>query len=267
VCVPLTGDGRSSGAWRSDLKNILITGASDGIGRELARIYRTRGDRVLLTGRRSSTELDPAFFRDVCDSDAYCSADFEQPDSVERVTRFVDDRGVDRLDLVIPNAGTGYAGPVVAQSEYDVRRVVEVNLTAALRLTHRLYKRVHLADGKIVFVGSVVAAFPSPDYAVYGATKAALDAFGRALGAEGSVEVLVLHPGATRTGMHAKLGLQPGAIGWDRFPSAHRTAERMERAIDRKCGVTAVGAANRIGWFAGKRFAAVVDAGFSWRRT
>jgi len=75
---------------------------------------------------------------------------------------------------------------------------------------------------------------------VYGATKAALEGFARSLREElrGRVGVQIVHPGATRTGMHAKSGMPPDRVNERRFPSPMWTAERIVRAIERNAAVT-----------------------------
>jgi len=88
-------------------------------------------------------------------------------------------------------------------------------------------------SGRVIFIGSVAAALPAPDYAVYGATKAALEGFARSLRVElrGRVGVQVIHPGATRTGMHAKAGAPLERMGWTDFPPPERAARQIVRAI------------------------------------
>ena len=71
---------------------VLITGATDGIGRALAGIYRARGDRLVLVGRRALDSLEGGLFSD----ETYCEADLSEPDCAERV-EFVSERAGDRF--------------------------------------------------------------------------------------------------------------------------------------------------------------------------
>jgi short-subunit dehydrogenase len=107
----------------------------------------------------------------------------------------------------------------------------------------------------------VAAALPAPDYAVYGASKAALEGFARSLRIElaGRVGVQMIHPGATRTGMHAKIGAPLAQIGWRRFPPAARVAAQIVRAIDGGRPLETIGAANRLLRFAGRQLGGLVD--------
>jgi short-subunit dehydrogenase len=228
---------------------VLITGATDGIGLALARLYQARRARLVLVGRRPRAALDPALFS----PERYCQADLAQTDCAEVVTRFLDEQGITELSLLIHNAGAGYYGSVEQQTSENISELVAVNLRAPMALTHALLPRLRAAKGKIVFISSVAAGLPVPAYAVYGATKAALDGFARSLRIElrNAVAVQVIHPGATRTSMHTKSGVPPGALKWERFPSPEMTAERIAKAIVGSRSSVTIGAVNRLLRFGG----------------
>jgi len=140
--------------------------------------------------------------------------------------------------------------------------LVAVNLRAPIALTHALLPALWRARGTIAFIGSVAAALPVPEYAVYGATKAALAGFARSLRVElaGQVAVRVIHPGAIRTAMHAKSGMVVGAAAWRRYPPPERVAAQVVRAIEHGPATTALGPANRALRFAGRQGAGIIDA-------
>ena len=234
-------------------KTVLITGATDGIGRALGEIYWARGDRVVLVGRRGIGALDGALFGE----DTYCQADLLQSDCAERVCEFLRVQKIEVVDLAIQNAGVGYYGSVADQTVESIREVMEVNLLAPMRLVHALASQVKQANGKHVFIGSMAHAFPCPNYAVYAASKEALNTLGRNLRIEGDLNVQVIHPGATRTGMHQKIGLAPEMA--EGFPSADRVANQIARAIDGRRAVVTVGLANAWGRFVGRSFDCLVD--------
>ncbi|MGB0389698.1 MAG: SDR family NAD(P)-dependent oxidoreductase, partial [Ardenticatenaceae bacterium] len=102
---------------------ILITGATDGIGLALARIYQERGARLILVGRRSLDRLDGALFS----PSSYCQADLSHDDSAEKIARFLYREGIEQLDLLIHNAGLGFYGASETQSLKSVRELVAVN--------------------------------------------------------------------------------------------------------------------------------------------
>jgi short-subunit dehydrogenase len=228
---------------------VLITGATDGIGLALARSYQARGVRLVLVGRRPRAALDQALFT----PERYCQVDLTQADCADVVTRFLDEQAIAELSLLIHNAGVGYYGSVEQQPPENISELVTVNLRAPIALTHALLPRLRAARGKLVFISSVAAGLPVSEYAVYGATKAALDGFARSLRIElrDAVAVQVIHPGATRTSMHTKSGVPSGALKWERFPSPETTAERIAQAIaDSRSSVT-IGAVNRLLRFGG----------------
>ena len=240
------------------MSTILITGGTDGIGLELVRLYQTQGARVIAVGRRPLAQLDSSLFS----SETYCQSDLSEANCAEAITRFLETQGIQQLDLLIHNAGVGEYGPIEAQSAAYIEQLVAVNLLAPLALTHALLPSVRQASGKIVFISSVVSALASPQYAVYAASKAALDGLARSLRVElqnTSVSVQVIHPGATRTGMHRKSGISKDTLNWDRFPSAESVAEQITKAIEGKQKTAAIGLGNRVLRTVGKELAWVVD--------
>ncbi len=236
---------------------ILITGGSSGLGAALAKLYGEQGKRLVLVGRRDGAELDPAIFG----PDHYCQADLTQPDAVRTVTAWLDAQGIDQLDLVIHNAGMGYYGDVADQSAANIQALIALNLRAPIALTHALLPRLDAARGKLVFVSSVASTLAAPDYAVYTATKAALDGFARSLRIEqaGRVQVQVIHPGAVNTGMHAKIGIPKSQMDWDKFPSAQKAAAQMVRAIAGNRRNPALGLGNQAARWAGLYAAPLLD--------
>ena len=239
-------------------RTVIISGATSGLGLALARVYAARGARLVLLGRRPRAALDARLFTD----QAYCQVDLADPGCAVAVEHFLRERGIATVDLLIQNAGVGFHGPVARQSPDNVRELVAVNLRAPIALTHALLPALWRARGTIAFIGSVAAALPVPEYAVYGATKAALAGFARSLRVElaGQVAVRVIHPGAIRTAMHAKSGMVVGAAAWRRYPPPERVAAQVVRAIEHGPATTALGPANRALRFAGRHGAGIVDA-------
>jgi short-subunit dehydrogenase len=238
-------------------QTILITGATDGLGLALAQHYQSQAARLVLLGRRPLAEMPLAQFS----SNNYCQVDLARPDCAEIVTHHLATHQIDRLDLLIHNAGLGYVGPTDQQASHSIQTLTAVNLWAPIALTHALLPHLRAAQGKIVFISSVVSALPCPDYAVYGANKAALDGFARNLRLEltGTVAVQVIHPGPMRTGMHAKSGADLASMRWDRFPPATTVAPKIAQAIVGRQRAVTIGGANRLLRFAGHYLAGPLD--------
>ncbi len=102
---------------------------------------------------------------------------------------------------------------------------------------------------------------PVPDYAVYGATKAALESFAYNLRPElrGQATIQVIAPGATRTAMHAKSGAPLDRLGWERFPPVDAVAAQIIQAIQRGKTFSTLGSANQLARFGGRHAAWLVD--------
>ena len=244
-------------------RSILLTGATDGIGLALARVWAARGERLLLHGRRPADDLPPGLL----EAGEYCRADLVSPDCAEEVAAFLDERLVEGLDLLVHNAGGGYYGEVGAQPTESIGSTLRVNLEAPMELTRLLLPRLIQSRGTVVFISSIAAALPCPDYAVYTASKAALEGFARALRVEleGRVSVQVIRPGPTQTGMHEKVGAG-GRVPVDRFPPAQLVAGRIAHAIDRGGRRRTIGLGNRVLTSAGENLAIPIDALMRWRR-
>ncbi len=240
--------------------NVAITGATDGIGLALARKYQQQGARLILIGRRAAATLDPTLFT----PHHYCQIDLAQPTSAEQVLSWLHENNITSLDLVIHNAALGYVGALATQAEENIRQLVAVNVQAPILLSHACYPLVARAAGKFIFVSSVVASFPSPTYAVYTATKAALESFVRnwqiELRADGSpVRAQIIRPGATRTNLHTKSGADPKTMPWERFPAPDIVAQQIVQAVTQDHRATTIGQANRLLYAAGHTFPRLVD--------
>lgn len=240
--------------------NVAITGATDGIGLALARKYQQAGARLVLIGRRPAETLDTKLFT----PDRYCQADLASLQCVDQISTWLRENAFVALDLVIHNAALGYVGSLASQSDGSIRQLIDVNLRTPILLTHALYSLVEKAAGKFVFVSSVVAGLPGPDYAVYTATKAALDSFVRnwqiELRAAGSpVQAQVIRPGATRTNLHEKSGADLQAMHWERFPPPETVAQQMIEATQRGRRALTLGRLNQLLYTSGRTFPALID--------
>jgi short-subunit dehydrogenase len=237
-------------------RTVLITGATDGIGLALAKLYRWRGKRIILIGRKKLSVLSDTFFS----SSTYCQADLSQPDCVDKIVEFLENQGIGELDVLIHNAAVGYYG-LLDEPPEKIIELITVNLWSPIALTHALLPRLQIPNGQVVFISSVVSKLACPNYAVYAATKAAIDGFARSLRIElvGSATVQVIHPGATQTGMFAKMGVSRETMDWDRFPAADAAANQISMAIASRSPNVTLGFGNRLIRSAGYLLPGLVD--------
>jgi len=236
---------------------VLITGATAGIGLELARLYAQEGARLVLVGRRDRAELDDRLFSRA----TYCRADLARSDAPEIVRSFLAEHAIESLDLLVHNAAVAQYGSIADEAPQVIAEQVAVNVAAPVGLTKALAAVLERAGGKVVFVSSVVADLPCADFAVYAATKAALDGFARSLHVEwrGRIDVQVVHPGAVKTGFHVKASVPPELVSSPRIPSAQQAAAGIRRLVATRRRSPTLGFLNRLTRFAGRRLGRPMD--------
>ena len=182
-------------------KTALITGASSGIGAEMARQLAAAGCNLILVARR--TERLNALAEELSTvSVQVITLDLSDPLAPQMLFDEVARRGL-LVDILINNAGFGFQKPLLAMSLEEQLGMVDVNDRALLALT-RLFAASMAERGRgwILNVSSVSAWFPIPGMATYAASKAAVLHLSRALHEElkpFGVVVTALCPGGTRT--------------------------------------------------------------------
>lgn len=183
----------------------LITGASSGIGLDLAHLFARDGHDVVLVARSEGKlqELARDLERHHKISAHVITSDLAQPEAPRLLFETVRDRGL-QVDVLVNNAGFGLGGPfvhTVLQTELDM---IQVNVTALTHLTKLfLGGMVARNSGRILNVASTAAFQPGPLMSVYYATKAYVLSFSEALAEElrnTNVTVTTLCPGPTSTG-------------------------------------------------------------------
>ena len=196
---------------------VLVTGASSGLGEELAKRLAQHGAHLVLTARREDRlENLAADLRRVNGTDALVvPADLAEPDGAARVLAALAERRITITHLV-NNAGFGSAG---AFCELDPEResaMVEVNIGAIVRLTRGLVgPMLRAGEGGVLNVASTAGLQPVPFMATYSATKAFVVSFTLALAAElegTGVRAMALCPGPVHTGFQAAAGFQRPAL-------------------------------------------------------
>jgi len=196
-------------------ETVLITGASSGIGLELAKLFAADGSRLILLARREQR------LRDLADQltsdhaiDAHVlAADLADPDAPKHVAEQLIARNLS-VDVLVNNAGFGLRGPFLDRDLSQLIDMIRVNVTALTELTGLLLPAmVERRRGGVLNVGSAAGFQPGPRMAVYFATKAYVLSFSDALFEElrtTGVTVTNLAPGPTATEF-GDVAYQPGA--------------------------------------------------------
>lgn len=231
---------------------VLITGASSGIGRDLARLFARDGHDLILVSR--SRERLAAVAEEIRGRHpveiALIVADLGRPGSAAGLLGEVRASGL-QVDVLVNNAGVGVSGPFLETDLSAELAMMRLHMDAAVELSKALLPgMVARRAGGILSVASTAALQPGPGMAVYHATKAFLLFFSEALRWElrgKGVAVTVLCPGPTRTGFLAAMGRnEPPAVRAVSMASL-RAAEAGYRAFARARGVAVPGFLNSLG--------------------
>ena len=214
----------------------LITGASSGIGLELAKIHARKGGNLVLVARSVDKlaalkhELESTYNVTV----TVIPADLSQPDSAQQVFEQTEALSL-QIDTLVNNAGFGGHGHFHQRSLESEQSMMQVNMMALTSLTHLYLKgMVERNEGKILNVSSTASFMPGPLQAVYYATKAFVTSFSQAIAEEVknyNVTVTALCPGTVATGFVAAGDLE-GIDAWKNAKSAQSVAECGYKAME-----------------------------------
>ena len=200
--------------WIVTERVTLITGASAGIGTELARVFASNGHRVALVARRA--ERLAALAGEITASGGAApiviACDLEQPDAGDKIAAALASEGVE-VEFVVNNAGFGLFGNAIELDRAEQLGIIAVNIRAMTDLSLRFSDQLIRHRGGILNVGSVAGFLPGPGMAVYYASKAYVLSFSEALRGELApcgVRVTALCPGPVPSEFQARAGFKPG---------------------------------------------------------
>lgn len=211
-------------------KTVLITGASEGIGYELVKLSAKDGYNCVLVARNKqkmdqiATEVEKSFGI----TTRVITKDLSLSESAREIFDELNAANV-HVDVLINNAGLGICGDF-AQSDMDMNmHLIQVNLVTLTKLTWLfLPGMLKRKSGKIMNVGSIASFAPSPNFALYNASKAYVLFFSEALREElkgTGVSVTCLCPGATKTNWQARAGAENIRLNKVRMVDAKTVAE------------------------------------------
>jgi short-subunit dehydrogenase len=192
----------------------LVTGASSGIGLELARCCAENNFDLVIAA-------DEPQIRDAAEqlraSGGRVDAVEVDLATTEGVDRFIAAANGRAIDAVLANAGRGLGDAFLDQKFERIRRVIDTNVTGTLYLLHRVAREMReRGSGRILITGSIAGFLPGTFQAVYNGTKALLDSFAFALRAElkdSGVTVTCLMPGATETDFFERADMLDTKVG------------------------------------------------------
>ena len=220
------------------MKTVLITGASSGIGRELAFVYAEKGYNLFLTARRaenlkgikskieSQHKVELAFF----------ALDLSLPASAEQLFAKVKELGLE-INILINNAGFGIYSSFLESDITENEKMLNLNILSLTKLTYLFAKQmVDAGGGQIVNIASNAAFQGVPYLSAYAASKAYVMHFGEALAFElkpKNVFVTTICPGATESEFGEVAGFKDGKVK-PKMPSSRELAEFIHREAAKK---------------------------------
>lgn len=181
----------------------LITGASSGLGAEMARQLAPIAKVLILAARRNDRleALKTELSRDGLEIFCY-QIDLNESGKIDALADWLIAQNI-QVDFLVNNAGLGDHGPFQTSDWNKTEMILRTNIIALTKLTHTLLPMLHRAPrAAILNVSSVAGFFPVPDLAVYAASKAYVNSFSEALGAElheTEISVTTVCPGPAST--------------------------------------------------------------------
>ncbi|GAA0544331.1 short-subunit dehydrogenase [Rhizomicrobium palustre] len=210
----------------------IVTGASSGIGFELAKRCADEGFDLLIAANEPEIEEAARILGEGGRVVQAVEADLATLEGVDKLVDAVRGR---RVDALLANAGRGLGHSFLEQNFADVRYVIETNVTGTLYLIHQIGRQMAAkGHGRILITGSIAGFMPGSFQAVYNASKAFLDSFAAALRNElkdSGVSVTCLMPGATDTKFFERAGLTDTKLGTDKKMSPEEVAHQGYEAM------------------------------------
>ncbi len=249
-----------------DPKAIMITGGSSGIGRAAAKLFAALGHDVAVTARR--VELLEALKQE-CEEAGFSgtilplAADVTDAAAMRRAVALAL-ATFNRLDVLVANAGVGHRGALVDAAASDIEAVLRTNIDGVIHSVRAAVPALRASGGgQIVLISSILGPVPAPYASLYSASKAAVDALGRALRGElrpDGIRVSVLWVGQTETEFAEKRRGTAGRVA-SRWPTMtpQQVAGGIALALERKPRTMTLRWIDRLVLWGGRWFPALTD--------
>lgn len=218
------------------MKNILITGASRGIGRSIALKFAAEGYHVFLNCRASVSRLEEV--QHIIEEDYHTTCeivtgDVGNPNDVRRMFRQIYD-SCSRLDVLVNNAGISHIGLLMDMSTEEWQRILDVNLSSVFYCCRAaIPPMISAGSGKIINISSMWGTSGASCEAAYSASKAGMNGLTKALAKElapGNIQVNAIACGVIDTEMNRQLSPEERKSLEDEIPAGrYGTPEEIAR--------------------------------------
>jgi short-subunit dehydrogenase len=228
-------------------KFAIVTGASTGIGLELARQCAKEQFDLLIVANEPAIEGAADDLRRQGGTVETSQADLATVAGVDQLYEMIRGR---RVDALLANAGRGLGRAFLDQDFQDVRYVIDTNVTGTVYLVQKVGRDMRArGEGRILITGSIAGFMPGSYQAVYNGTKAFLDSFSYALREElkdSGVTVTCLMPGATDTEFFRRADMLDTKVGQAEKDDPADVAENGFRAMMKGEGGVVSGWQNKV---------------------
>lgn len=204
-------------------KVVVITGASSGIGKEIAKLFLAKGYSLILSGRN---EIGFEYAKGSKNVDIVLG-DITEGETRKKIHDLVVHK-YKQLDLLVNNAGITFIQPFEENTEEQLDTIFATNLKAPMLLTQALYETMKTQkNGTIVFINSAAGKQGYPNHTMYSSMKFGLTGFSQALRQEAKkygIRIISVHPGGVNTNLYNNLKDKPD-VG--QYMSASKLAETI----------------------------------------
>jgi uncharacterized protein len=213
----------------------VVTGASSGIGYELARQFAQNGFDVLVTAEEARIKTVPQDFSEYGVMIESVQADLADYKGVEQLYMAIKAAGRP-VDALAINAGVGVGGDFTRETSLeDELNLIRLNVVCPVHLSKLVVPdMVERGEGRVLFTSSIAALMPGPFYAVYAASKSFVQSFSEALRNElkdTGVTVTALQPGATDTEFFERAGMEDTRAGQSKKDDPAQVAKQGFEAL------------------------------------
>jgi short-subunit dehydrogenase len=212
----------------------VVTGASSGIGLELAKQFAQHGYDLLIVAEDAGITAAADTLRALGAQVDAVQADLADHDGVHTLSDRIESLGRP-VDAAALNAGVGVGGPFLENDLADEINLINLNVVSTVHLTkHLLRDMVARDEGRILFTSSIAAEMPAPFEAVYGASKAFVQSFAEALRNEvkdTNLTITALQPGPTETNFFHRAGMDDTRVGAGKKDDAAEVARQGFEAL------------------------------------
>lgn len=208
-------------------KVVLVTGASSGIGKEIAKLFLAKGYALILSGRN---EKGLEEFKNNANVHIVLG-DITDTSVRESLVQKVKEQG--RLDILINNAGISSIQPFEENTEEELNQLLQTNLKVPILLTQKLYPLMRSqGSGTIIFTNSAAGKQGYPNHTLYSTTKFGLNGFAQSLRLEAKkhgIRVISIFPGGVKTHLYDTVKEKPNV---EEYMSAGKVAELIVYAAE-----------------------------------